>query len=196
MMTKPNHDQLFQIAKEQAGYFTAAQARYTGFSWERLSNSVKSGKFQRVARGVYRLSHFPGSRYEDLFIAWLVTRQNSVIFHESALALYELSDVLPGDIHLIVPRTASRRRKGIRLHTNRLEPDEIASRSGLPLTTVARTIADVIGSGIAEEQVRLAIQDALQRGLVSKDELAVQAERRGVRAKKVIQVNFHEVQLK
>ena len=59
-------------------------------------------------------------------------------------------------------------------------------RGGLRITTVARTIADVAASGLAEEQLRQAIQEALQRGLVSQDELHTQAERRGGRAKKII----------
>jgi len=186
MTTKPDHDQLYEYIEEQAGYFTAAQAQRVGFSWERLSNTVKSGKFQRVAQGVYRLVQFPGSPHEDLFIAWLVTGPNSTISHESALALYDLSDVLPGEVHVIVPRTASRRRKHIHLHTNHLEPDEITTRGGLPVTTVARTIADVASSGLAEEQVYQEIREALRRGLVSREELLTQAERRGGRAKKII----------
>jgi predicted transcriptional regulator of viral defense system len=185
MNTGPDHDKLYQIAEGQAGYFTAAQARDVGFSWERLSNSVKSGKFQRVTHSVYRLTHFPGSPYEDLFVAWLITSPHSIISHESALAVYELSDVLPGEVHVIVPRTASRRRRGIKLHTNRLDSDEVTTRSGIPVTTVARTIADVASSGLAEEHVRQAIQEALRRGLVSKHDLSIQAERRGGRVKKI-----------
>jgi predicted transcriptional regulator of viral defense system len=186
MDTKPDYNRLYNIFEEQGGYFTAAQARGVGFSWERLSNNVKGGKFQRVAPGVYRLVQFPASAHEDLIVTWLIAGPNSTISHESALALYELSDVLPAEVHVIVPRTASRRRANIRQHTNPLALDEITRRSGLQITTVARTIADVASRGLAEEQVRQAVQEALQRGLVSQEELLTQAERRGGRAKKII----------
>lgn len=59
MVMKPDYDQLYEIAEGQAGYFTAAQARKVGFSWERLSSNVKTGNFLRVTRGIYRLAHFP-----------------------------------------------------------------------------------------------------------------------------------------
>ena len=190
MNTKPDYDQLYEIAEEQAGYFTTTQAKKAGFSWERLSNNVKSGKFQRIAQGVYRLAHFPGSAYEDLFIAWLVTGPNSVISHESALAVYDLSDMLPGEVHVIMPRNASRRRKGIRLHTNQLSLEEITTRAGLPVTSVARTITDVANSGMSQELVFQAIHEALQRGLVSKDELLAQEANRGGRAKQIIHEFF------
>lgn len=183
---KPDYDLLYDIAESQAGYFTAQQAREVGFSWERLSSNVKNGKFLRVNRGIYRLIHFPASAHEDLFAAWLRTGSNSTISHESALSVYELTDVLPGKIHVIVPRTASRRRKGLLLHTNRLKLEEITRREGLPITTAARTIADVAAAGLAEEQIRQAIREALKRGLASREELLVQAVHRGGRTAQII----------
>jgi len=193
MTQKPDYDGLYEIAENQAGYFTASQARRVGFSWERLSSNTKTGLFLRVARGVYRLSRFPRSAYEDLAVAWLRTGQKAVISHESALSLYDLTDVLPSEIHVIVPETASRRRTGIRQHTNQLASDDITHREGLPVTTVARTIADVATSGLAQEHVQQAIQEALQRGLTSKDELLNHATRRSGRAKRIIQDTLAEV---
>jgi predicted transcriptional regulator of viral defense system len=194
MNGKPDYNRLYEYAEEQAGYFTAAQAHQAGFSWERLTNSIKSGKFLRADSGVYRLAQFPRHPHEDLFFTWLSVGPNSVISHDSALAFYDLSDALPTEIHVIVPRTASRRRKNIRLHTQRLVHDDVTIRDGLRVTTVARTIADVAASGLAEELVRQAIQEALRRGLVSHKELLMQSERRGGRAKKIItDVLLHEV---
>ena len=186
METHPNHNHLYEIAENQAGYFTNRQARAAGFSRERLSYYASIGRFIRIQPGVYRLVQFPGSPYEDLFVAWLRAGSNSVISHESALALYELSDVLPGEVHVIIPRISSRRRSGIRLHTNRLRPDEITTREGLPVTTVVRTISDVAASDLPEEQVSQAIHEALDRGLINREELLTQAERRKGRAKQMI----------
>ena len=50
-MNKPDYDALYNIVEDQGGYFTAAQARSVGFSWERLSNNVKSEQFDRVSTG-------------------------------------------------------------------------------------------------------------------------------------------------
>ncbi|MBK6711505.1 MAG: type IV toxin-antitoxin system AbiEi family antitoxin domain-containing protein [Chloroflexi bacterium] len=59
MNDEPDYNLLYETAESQAGYFTAAQARTHGFSWERLSDNVKRGRFLRIVRGVYRLAHFP-----------------------------------------------------------------------------------------------------------------------------------------
>ena len=175
MNEKPDYDQLYAVAEGQAGYFSASQALEAGYSRERLSDLNARGRFQRVAHGVYRLAHFPGSPYEDLFIAWLRVGPNSVVSHESALGLYELSDVMPSEVHMIMPRTGSRRREGLRLHTNELNENEITHLQGLPVTTVARTIRDVIQSGLPQEFVEQAIREALQRGLTTRDDLIKQA---------------------
>jgi predicted transcriptional regulator of viral defense system len=115
-----------------------------------------------------------------------VAGKRAVLSHDSALELYGLSDMLPADTHLTLPRTSSRRRPGIRMHTTDLDPGEITARDGLPVTTVARTIADVARSGGAAELVAQAVNEALGRGLVGEEELEEQAAKRGGRAKREI----------
>ena len=189
MKGKPNYDQLYAFAERQAGYFTTSHAILAGYSNERLSDLSARGQFQRVAHGIYRLTHFPGSPNEDLFIAWLRVGPKAVISHESALALYELSDVIPNEVHVIIPRTGSRRRMGLRLHTNKLQDDEVTNRQGLPVTTVARTIRDLITAGLSQELVEQAIAEALQKGQTSQEKLRKQGNRQGGRSAKIIKRN-------
>ncbi len=180
------YDELYEIAEGQGGYFAANQAVEIGFSHKRLSENVKSGRFQRIARGIYRLTYFPNSPFEDLFIAWLRAGSRAAISHESALAVYDLSDVLPSEVHVTVPRTSSRRRTNLRQHTRVLDKDEITIREGLLVTTVPRTIADVAAAGLSEELVRQAIDEALQRGMVSIEQLESYAEQRGGRFRQIL----------
>ncbi len=175
------HYKLYQRAEQQAGYFTSAQAAERGFSRKLLWYHEKMSHFIRVARGIYRIAQFPSSRFEDLFVAWLRCGPKAVISHDSALAVYDLSDVIPGEIHVTVLRTASRRRKGIRQHTAPLGPSDVKRREGLPVTSVPRTIADVSRAGLPEELVREAIQQSLDRGLTNRASLQAQANRRGGR---------------
>lgn len=168
---------LYEIAERQAGYFSAQQAQSAGYSKALLSHHVKSGRFLRVRRGVYRLAQFPEMPHADLYIAWLSAGEKAVLSHESALLLYGLTDLLPAEIHLTVPRTASRRLPGVRFHTARLEPQEVVWRQGLPVTALPRTITDLIRSGVAEEWVRQAVQQALARGLVTQSALEEEARR-------------------
>jgi predicted transcriptional regulator of viral defense system len=197
MNSKPSnqssHEALYQVAGQQAGYFTATQARASGYSQRQLTYYVKTHRFKRIRPGIYRMSQYPSSANEDLVIAWLEAGPTAVISHESALALYELSDALPSEVHLIIPPKASRRHPSLRLHTNRLSADETTWFGGLPVTTVPRTIMDVAVSGLAEELVIQAVHQAIQRGLTTIESLRAAAERRGGRACHLVQRALQEV---
>lgn len=183
---RPDRLALYRRAEQQAGYFTAKQAAVAGFSRDGLSRNASAGRFLRASRGVYRLVQFPASPLEDLFVAWLRCGPKSVISHDSALAVYDLSGVIPGEVHVTVPRSASRRRPGIRQHTRSIDPSEITIREGLPVTSVPRTIADVASAGLPEEHVGEAIRDALKEGLVGPELLLREAQNRGGRAARLI----------
>ena len=182
----PDHDALYQLAEQQAGYFTAAQAREAGFTYSLLSYHVGTGRFERVRPRVYRIVQFPSSPHEDLYVAWLQAGPHAVISHDSALVLYDLSDLLPHRIHVTVPRTVSRRRPELQLHTKRLEPEDVTRYEGLPVTTVLRTLVDVAAAGLADEQVQQTIQEALRRGLVSRESLLRLTVSRGGRIKQLV----------
>ena len=186
-MRLDTYDRLYQIAEAQAGYFTTAQARALGIARAQLSRYVAAGQLERSRHGIYRLTPFPRVPHEDLFIAWLAAGPDAIISHDSALALYELSDALPAHIHITVPRSASRRRTGYRLHTSRITPAEITHYGGMQVTTVARTIADIAFDGLADDLVIQAAQEAVARGLASPKQLLAAAAQRGPAVVRLIQ---------
>jgi predicted transcriptional regulator of viral defense system len=180
------NQQLFYIAEEQAGYFSLAQAKEIGIERQQIYQGVKAGRFWRAAAGVYRFVQFSASRYEDLHIALLKAGKHAVVGFQSALYVYELSDLIPDEIHLILPRTSSRRRPGIRMHTTHLTQEEITLVEGLRITSVARTISDCAYAFVDEQQIRLAISQALQRGMTTKKQLINQSMHRPNRVQALI----------
>lgn len=185
-MQLDTYNKLYQIAEAQAGYFTTAQAAAVGVDRKRLARYAVADRLERVRRGVYRLVPFPRSPHEDLFVAWLETGSDSVISHDSALALYELSDALPAAIHVTIPSSTSRRHRGLQMHTNQISAQEITHYDALPVTTVARTIADVTLAGLANELVEQAVQEAVSNGLVTPALLLAAAAPRGPRVTRII----------
>ncbi len=181
----PDIAALYHIAEQQGGYFTTAQATKARFNSKLLWHHRRKGKLLRGAHGIYRFRQFPTSPHEDLFVAWLRCGPRAVVSHESALAVYDLSDNMPGETHVTVPRTSSRRRAGIRQHTAGLLPSESVRREGLPVTSVPRTLADVARAGLAEEHILEAIDQALRRGLINLKALRTLARRRGGRIARI-----------
>jgi very-short-patch-repair endonuclease len=80
-----------------------------------------------------------------------------VLSHESAAALWELR---PGSGRLIDVTTGPHgKRPGIRFHRIPLEPTEITTRRGIPLTTPERTIIDIAAT-LTPSQLERAIRQA------------------------------------
>jgi predicted transcriptional regulator of viral defense system len=186
MHTRPDHQALYAIAEAHAGYFTSPEAASSGIGSQLLSHHVRSGTFQRAARGIYRLARFPASRFEDLVVAWLRAGPRSAISHASALAVYGLADIVPGQIHVTMPRSGSRRRKGLKLHTGKLPESSVIWREGMCVTTVARTICDLAYAGFPEDQLLQAVHQAIAGGLTDRESLAAEAQRRGRRVARLI----------
>lgn len=179
--TTPNVRGLEADAYGQHGYFRVSQAREHGISSQLLSHYIRQGRFDRVRRGLYRLHGFPTSEHDEMREAWLaVGPEKSILSHQSALSLLELSDVIPAAVHLLVPRRhrGLRRPPGAVIHT-RPDDEEVSTvwREGIPLTAPARTLVDVAGE-LQPEQAKMAMHQALGLGLVTARELEEEAARR------------------
>ncbi len=191
MSDRIDHDGLYRIAESQAGYFTAEQALGAGMDRSTLRHHARpGGRYERLRRGLYRLRHFPSTPHEHVVAAWLALPTPSVVSHESALELYELSDVIPNAVHITLPRAkrGQRPRPGVRFHT--LEhppgPNEIRRVAGVLATSPERTIIDSLESGTQPEQVELAVRQALERGLTTSRRLRAAAAGRPARVQSFI----------
>lgn len=195
---KPDHEKLFNLASQQAGYFTAEQATASGFSRQLVSHHAHRDTFIRVRRGLFRLTRFPTSPFEEVIAAWLgFDPQQAVVSHETALQIFDLGDVVPTTIHLTVPRSQRSRRAplGVTLHTVLKPPgrDDVVTRHGIRVSKPARAIADAAAYGTAPEQIIRAVREALQRGLATRAELLAAGRRHGGRTQQLIRQALSEV---
>jgi len=191
IMAGPDHNALFAVAAAQAGCFTAAQAAEHGFSTSLLSHHVRSGRFVRISRALYRFRDFPSQPSDEIVAAWLRQAPDAVVSHESALEVLGLADTIADRVHLTVPR--SRRRlvpqDGVAIHTTThpMGPDDVVTRRGMRVTSPARTIADVAAAGVAPDQVTGAVHAALARGMTNPTLLREAARTRGRRVQRLIE---------
>ena len=166
----PEWDSLFDVAQAQAGYFTTKQAARAGYSLQLLAYH-RGKKVERVRRGIYRLVHFPASDHEDLVVLWLWSEQEGVFSHETALALHDLSDILPSRVHLTLPASWRRRRlripRGLVLHFADVGDRDRSSFDAVPVTAPRRTLGDCIEAHVEPRLVGQAIRQARRRGLIS-----------------------------
>jgi predicted transcriptional regulator of viral defense system len=191
---------LHDSALAQGGFFTARQARDAGYADNVHLYHVRTGHWIREIRGVYRLAQFPlGTRPElMLWQLWSRNRQDEpqgVFSHATALSLHDLTDLMPAKLDMTVPH-GFRRMAAIpavlRLHHAKLAAREIETMSGVRVTTMRRTLIDIIGQGaIAPEMQVQAVEQAIRRGLILRRELesarvSTRARRRIARILKLV----------
>jgi predicted transcriptional regulator of viral defense system len=171
----PSWPALYEIAAGQAGYFRAKQAADAGFSSQLLRSHVLAGKLVHPRRGIYRLVQFPVAENEDLMELWLWSEEEGVFSHETALALHDLSDVLPSRIHMTVPhawRERSRSRPEILVvHYADVPASERTWVGSVPVTTPERTLRDAFDGGTNPGIVAQAVRDGVARGLFTRADL-------------------------
>jgi predicted transcriptional regulator of viral defense system len=168
-------DRLYEVALVQEGHFTTAQAAAAGYSPQLLDKHLRAGRIWRVRRGVYRIVHFPPGEHEDLVVIWLWSERVGVFSHETALALHQLSDLLPNKVHMTVPDAWRRRRLRVPdrmvIDYGEVSADEVAWVGPVPVTSPARTILDCAAAQVSPDVIRQAIGEAKHRGLVADEDL-------------------------
>ena len=177
-MTSSRHrfQELSALVDAQAGYFTAAQALELGYSYPAQHHHTRQGSWQRTRHGLYRLSTYPLSPYEHLaeLSLWSRNRRGeaqAVVSHHTALAFHELSDLLPEQIHLSVPRGFRKVAPlGVQRHTTEIPVADQQTQHGFRVTSVLRTLRDMVSSDLSPELLNQAITQAVERGLISAPE--------------------------
>jgi predicted transcriptional regulator of viral defense system len=102
--------------------------------------------------------------------------------HQTALSLFELTDLNPSKLDMIVPK---RFRRGVplpsilRLHRDEVSEDDVTTVHDVPVTRPLRSLLDVVRTG----EVPLAVlkqgyREAMRRGMITPSEL----DRAGQRA--------------
>ena len=148
---------LLARVQEQGGYFTAKQAKESGYDYPHLEYHVSTGSFERVEHGLYRAgrtralpAHKHRSRREDDLIRlslWSRNRDDepqAVVSHESALVLHDLTELLPKETHVTVPpRFRKHPPEGCVIHKSILRSGDVEEWTGFRVTTPLRTLRDV-----------------------------------------------------
>ena len=166
----------FSVVEAQLGYFTSGQAVACGYPTSNHGYHVRTGSWQREGRGIYRLIRFPAMP-EAQYVLWTLWSRNregepqGVYSHQTALTLFELSDLMPKRLHMMVPPTFRRNAPTptiLVLHRGSLSPREIEIRQSHSVTRPLRTVTDLLDAeSVSRDHLRQALHQALERGLIA-----------------------------
>lgn len=177
---------LSPLAAGQWGMVTAGQARQLGVSRVDLNRLVHDGSLERIdaAARVYRIAGSPPDPdLDELRAVWLqlgegmptgqrLREPDAVVCRRSAAAVLGLGDFL-ADVHEFYSPVRRRPRRGdVRIRVRAaLPPGDWQVVGGLPVTTAARVVTDLLADQEDESAIARLVQDALRGELLSRGEL-------------------------
>lgn len=179
-MPRTRMNELFALAETQDGLLTSKQAREIGLKDSVLVRLAQRGRLVRAARGVYRIAHYPPDRlaqYREA-VLWAQASQGPqriALSHETGLLVLGISDVNPQKVHITIPKGARLRREKpgwVVLHRADLSPDDLIEHEGIPVTSVERTINDVLATTHRVDLARQALAEARREGFLNQEQAA------------------------
>ena len=185
--------QLFALASRQGGYFTAAQAKDLGYSYQAQAYHRHAGNWVQIDRALYRLLEWPPSEHDDLIRWTFWSGGRAVVSYETALATHEVGEFEARRIHLTVPLGFRKDDDALMLHKAALPNEDVVDGAGFRITTVTRSLIDVASLAPDEDQLARAIEDALSQGKTTLRRLRSRAEEASPRGALFIERALHQV---
>jgi len=164
---------LWDVAVDQYGYVTTADARRLGVNRVELPKLAARDALVNVSRGVYRFPQWPVSGNDQLMEAVLWANDpTAVLSHDTALDVLGLCDVNPADVHVNVSgHNYPIRRVGqpdwLALHYDQLADAQRGWWEQIPTVTPATAIEQGTHSGVHPDLIRQAIDTALRRAMIN-----------------------------
>lgn len=179
---------LEQLGSGQWGLVTTAQAAALGVTRPDLGRLMGAGSVQRVRHGVYALASAGYGPLQDLQAAWLATDPRTagearvmggddvVVSHVSAAQVHGLGDLIAMAHEFTSPRRRQTAQPDVRFHRLDLPDEDRAVVDGLPVTSVVRTVADLVASATDFDHLASVVRDALSLPDVRHDMLAARLD--------------------
>jgi len=169
------------VADRQSEIVTRDQLLVLGLSRDAIRWRVKRGLLYPLHRGVYIWGHPSPTRAGRARAAVFACGDGAVLSHHLAAELWGIGPATdePIDVTIIRRRV---RHEAIRIHeTGSLDPEDIRSLHGIPLTSPARTLLDS-ASQLPTRELAAAVEQAQVKRLVTKHDLRATLDRAPSRA--------------
>jgi very-short-patch-repair endonuclease len=166
------------LAGAQGGVVSRAQLVGLGLAPRQIDRRAQAGRLHVLYRAVYAVGHRVVSVEGRWFAAVFAAGDGAVLSHASAAAAWELRRYGGDRIDVTVGYGGRARRDGLRLHRRLpLPAHEVTTRSGIPITTPARTLLDLAAAGLDGRPLEAVLDRAERQRILDFGELNALIER-------------------
>jgi very-short-patch-repair endonuclease len=131
-----------RLAQRQHGVVGRAQLEAMGLGEDAIHHRQRLGRLHRLTAGAFAVGHRLVTKEGWWMAAVLSCGPEAVLSHRAAAALWDLRNPTEGAVDVTLPRK-SRSCRNVRRHFAVVPLDERAVKSGIPVTSVPRTILDL-----------------------------------------------------
>ena len=155
--------------REQHGLISRDQALEAGMTDGQVAWRLKTGRWVRAGKGVYRNAASASTPLSRLLAACLAS--GGVASHRSAAALHGIDGYQLDRIEVVVPWKRTPVTKGYELHrTTQMSLTRPVTRNDILCTWVGRTVLD-LASVVSRERLEHTIDAVLRQGLLRLEDL-------------------------
>jgi len=178
--TRPER-RLAAAAAERLGVFSLDELRDIGLTPQAVLRRERRGSLVRIYPGVYALGWRPVTPEARWLAAVKACGPRTVLSHRAAAAFWGMLERADRVLEVTVPGPGTRSIPGVIVHRSRLlQPDQTTVERSVPVTTPARTVAD-LAAVMRGQSLRQAVRRAQGHGLVSVPELLTTLDQLGRR---------------
>jgi len=157
-------ERLAALAGRQHGVVSRAQVRELGLSPSGIGHRVRRGNLHIVHRGVYAVGHAAVALDGLRMAAVLACGPDAALSHVSGAALLGFRETTSVLFDVTARTRASR--PGLRVHRAALDPRDVVTVCGIPVTAPARTLIDLADVLTDDATVR-AFEEAIRLRLLT-----------------------------
>jgi very-short-patch-repair endonuclease len=146
------------LARRQHGIVARWQLRKLGLGKDAIQHRLASGRLHPLHAGVYSLVAAFDQKTALWMAAVLAAGPEALLSHQTAAALWGIRGYSGGAIHVTVPHKSTSTKR-IHRHFSVVPADEREVEEGIPVTSVHRTIFDLV-PGVSMDEVVAMIKEA------------------------------------
>lgn len=170
-----------KLADRQHGVVGRSQLIEIGVTASMIRTRRERGRLIVVHKGVYAVGHRRLTSHGFWLAAVLAGGDGAVLSHRDAATLHRVLSSDRSRIEVTTPRTVASTSR-IDVYARRtLQPEELATIAGIPVTTVERTLVDLAGV-VPPHRLRKALAEAERMRVADARALAAAMERTRSRA--------------
>lgn len=163
------YEDIYEIAADNYGLVTTAQANEVGATNKDLLRYVKSGRLDRLGRGVYRITHYTPVPNDPYAESVALVGDGAYLYGESVIAMHGLAPTNPARIFVATPK---RVRKGLPdglIVKRRADVGDVTSYEGIPSQSIPAAII-ACEPTMLPERLEQATHRAADLGLITNEE--------------------------